>query len=49
MLLPALVDFADGNDDYLVFVGSSLLIAALCSLVAVATRGPRVQLSLIHI
>ncbi len=43
MLLPALVDFADGNDDYLVFVGSSLLIAALCTLVAVATRGPRVQ------
>ncbi len=43
MLLPALLDFADGNDDYRVFLGSAALIGSVCSLVAVATRGQRIQ------
>ena len=41
MLLPALVDIADGNQDWKVFVGSSALIGMVCALVFVATRGER--------
>ncbi|MEF2073307.1 TrkH family potassium uptake protein [Consotaella aegiceratis] len=41
MLIPALIDFADQNTDWHVFVGSGFLIAAICSLVAVSTRTPR--------
>ncbi|KAA0972657.1 TrkH family potassium uptake protein [Aureimonas fodinaquatilis] len=43
MLLPALVDFAYNNDDYLVFIGSAALCAVVCSLVAVATQGVRIS------
>ncbi|WP_078707901.1 TrkH family potassium uptake protein [Consotaella salsifontis] len=41
MLVPALIDFADGSKDWQIFVGTGSLIAAACSLVAVATRGGR--------
>lgn len=39
MMLPAFVDALDANDDWVVFVGSGTVIAAICTLVAVATRG----------
>ncbi|MFD2236248.1 TrkH family potassium uptake protein [Aureimonas populi] len=45
MLLPALVDHADHNDDWVVFIGSSALVAAVCALVAVATRGERIVMT----
>ncbi|WP_182085555.1 TrkH family potassium uptake protein [Aureimonas sp. ME7] len=43
MLLPALVDLSDGNRDWIVFVGTGTTVAAICSLVAVATRGAGVR------
>ncbi|WP_427026147.1 TrkH family potassium uptake protein [Aureimonas ureilytica] len=39
MLLPAFVDALDGNLDWIVFVVSAVVIAAICTLIAVATRG----------
>ena len=39
MLLPAFVDLIDANRDWIVFVGSAVVIAAICTLIAVATRG----------
>ena len=41
MLLPALVDLADSNDDWRVFVGSGFMVGMVCVLIAVATRGER--------
>ncbi|RFC66529.1 TrkH family potassium uptake protein [Fulvimarina endophytica] len=41
MMIPALVDIADKNDDWKVFVGSGALTAMVCALVYVATRGDR--------
>ncbi|MEF2552463.1 TrkH family potassium uptake protein [Aurantimonas sp. A2-1-M11] len=41
MLIPALVDLADENDDWRVFVGCSLLVGMVCILLAAATRGER--------
>ncbi|WP_370194868.1 MULTISPECIES: TrkH family potassium uptake protein [Aurantimonas] len=38
MLVPALVDLGDENDDWQVFIGSAFLIGAFCTLVATATR-----------
>ena len=38
MLVPALIDLADENPDWKVFVGSSALIGMVCALIAVATR-----------
>ena len=43
MLLPALTDLADQNDDFRVFVGTGFLVGVVCALVAVATRGERPQ------
>lgn len=45
MLLPALVDHADGHEDWIVFVGTSVSVAAICALVAVATRGHRIVMN----
>lgn len=45
MLLPALVDHADGNDDWIVFAGSAVMVAAIAILVAVATQGRRLHMS----
>lgn len=41
MLLPALVDHVEGNDGWIVFVGTSAMVAAVSTLVAVATSGGR--------
>ncbi|MFC0192555.1 TrkH family potassium uptake protein [Aureimonas pseudogalii] len=41
MLVPALVDIADANRDWVVFVGSGTVTAAICSLIAAATSGER--------
>ncbi|MBB4001126.1 MAG: TrkH family potassium uptake protein [Aurantimonas endophytica] len=41
MMLPALVDLADNNDDWRVFVGSGFMVGMVCVLIAVATRGER--------
>ena len=43
MLLPALTDLADQNDDFRVFVGTGFLVGVVCALIAVATRGERPQ------
>ncbi|MBB3935766.1 trk system potassium uptake protein TrkH [Aureimonas phyllosphaerae] len=43
MLLPALVDLSDGNPDWVVFVGTGGVVGAVCTLVAVATRGASVR------
>jgi trk system potassium uptake protein len=43
MLLPALVDLSDGNRDWVVFVGTGGVVAAVCTLLAVATRGAGVR------
>ncbi len=43
MMLPALVDLSDGNRDWIVFVGTGGVVAAVCTLVAVATRGASVR------
>ncbi|MCQ0987299.1 TrkH family potassium uptake protein [Jiella marina] len=41
MLIPAVVDIADQNEDWRIFVGSSFLVGMVAALVAVATRGER--------
>ncbi|MDY8107545.1 TrkH family potassium uptake protein [Fulvimarina sp. 2208YS6-2-32] len=41
MMIPALVDISDRNEDWKVFVGSGVLIAAICGLVSAATAGDR--------
>ena len=41
MVIPALVDISDHNQDWKVFIGSSALIGILCALVSAATRGDR--------
>jgi len=41
MLIPAVVDIADQNEDWRIFVGSSFLVGMIAALVAVATRGER--------
>ncbi|HEY9058146.1 MAG TPA: TrkH family potassium uptake protein [Aurantimonas sp.] len=41
MIIPALVDLADENEEWRVFVGASLLVGMVSVLVAVATRGER--------
>lgn len=38
MLIPALVDFADGNDDWRAFLGSAVLVSVICALIAAAHR-----------
>ncbi|WP_416358428.1 TrkH family potassium uptake protein [Aureimonas phyllosphaerae] len=43
MLLPALVDLSDGNRDWVVFVGTGGVVGAVCTLIAVATRGASVR------
>ncbi|WP_279482325.1 TrkH family potassium uptake protein [Aureimonas sp. SK2] len=43
MILPALVDLSDGNPDWVVFVGTGGVVAAVCTLIAVATRGASVR------
>ncbi|WP_185985680.1 TrkH family potassium uptake protein [Aureimonas mangrovi] len=45
MLLPALIDHVDGNDDWVVFVGVSAIVSSICALVAVGTRGGRFSAS----
>ncbi|RFC66528.1 TrkH family potassium uptake protein [Fulvimarina endophytica] len=41
MLIPALVDISDKNQDWKVFVGSGILIAIICALISAATHGER--------
>ncbi|WP_062212519.1 TrkH family potassium uptake protein [Aureimonas sp. AU12] len=41
MLVPAFVDLVDGNRDWVVFIGSGTVTAAISALIAVATRGER--------
>ena len=43
MTIPAAIDLADGNPDWMVFVGSACVTAGISSLVAVATQGRSIK------
>lgn len=45
MLAPALVDHVDGNDDWIVFMGTAAMVAAIATLVATATRGRKLHMT----